>query len=72
MKDRVTVGLVATLVLLVVIDVLFVKHHDPVFTWHYVPGYMALIGFISCVVVAVLSKSLGKWFLQEPEEKRRD
>jgi hypothetical protein len=32
-----------------------------------VPGYSAAIGLVFAVVVVLLSKALGSWFLQRPD-----
>lgn len=72
---KVTVVLAAVLALLVVAELPF-PHHAPVFPWHHVTGLQGMIGFFSCVVVVILSKWLGKLFLQRPEkwdpEERED
>jgi hypothetical protein len=34
---------------------------------HHVPGGPALIGAVGCVAIVVVSKALGKWWLQRPE-----
>jgi hypothetical protein len=67
MKDRVTWILVAGLAVLVLAEALFFPYHDPVFPWHHVPGYSAAIGLIFAVVIVLLSKALGAWFLQRPD-----
>jgi hypothetical protein len=67
MKDRVTWSLVAGLVVLVLAEALFFPYDDPVFPWHHVPGYSAAIGLIFAVVIVLLSKALGAWFLQRPD-----
>jgi multisubunit Na+/H+ antiporter MnhB subunit len=60
MKDRVTWSLVASLMVLVLAEALF-------FPWHHMPGYSAAIGLIFAVVIVLLSKALGAWFLQRPD-----
>lgn len=67
MGRRATFILSAVLIALVVIDMLFVEHHVH-FPWQKVTGYLAVIGLVSCIVVVILSKLLGKYFLQRPEE----
>jgi Na+/H+ antiporter NhaD/arsenite permease-like protein len=65
-KDRATI--IMTLVLLALVAVEFLVPHDhPRFPWHHVPGYAAMIGLFSCLIIVQLSKSLGKWLLQRPE-----
>jgi hypothetical protein len=67
MKDRVTVVLVGLLVALVLVEALVFPYDHPVFPWHHVPGYSAAIGLVFAVVVVLLSKALGEWFLQRPD-----
>jgi protein-S-isoprenylcysteine O-methyltransferase Ste14 len=67
LKDRVTIVLVVLLVLLVLVEWLFAPHYQPRFAWHVVPGYAALIGLVSSLVVVQLTKAIGKWLLQRPE-----
>lgn len=66
-KDRTTVFLAVALLLLVLVEALFIPHYKPVFPWHTVPGYAAMIGLFGCIVVVQLSKWLGKALLQRPE-----
>lgn len=67
MRGRLAWGLVAVLILLAVVEATIAPHPSPRFPWHYVPGYAALIGVGSCIGVVLLSKALGRWFLQRPE-----
>jgi hypothetical protein len=67
MSDRVTWILVGGLVLLVLAEALFFPYEDPAFPWHHMPGYSAAIGLIFGVVIVLLSKALGSWFLQRPD-----
>ncbi len=66
-SDRVAGILAASLVLLVVVEALLASHHDPVFPWHRLPGYSALIGVIACIALVLPAKALGKRFLQRQE-----
>lgn len=65
--ERVTLGLTAVLVLMVVVEAVLIPHYHPVFPWHSVPGYAAVIGLFGCIVVVQLSKWLGRTLLQRPE-----
>lgn len=56
---------VAILVLLVVLD--FFVHKHPPFLWEAIPSFNAVYGFISCVVIIVVSNFLGRWL-----KKRED
>ncbi|MFQ5780363.1 MAG: hypothetical protein ACE5HN_06200 [Nitrospiria bacterium] len=58
------------LAVLVVLDLLavFGTHHHHYFFWDSIPGFSALFGFISCVVLIFFSKGIGHAFLM----KRKD
>ncbi len=68
MSRSVTLWLAGVLVVLIAAELLFAPHHHPVFPWHHVPGFLGLVGLVSCLVVVKLSKALGKWLLQRPED----
>lgn len=68
-KDRATWVLAVVLVVLVFIEALFFRYDHPVFPWHHLPGYAAVIGLVSSIVVVLLSKKLGSWLLQRPEDR---
>jgi hypothetical protein len=47
----------------------FLSHPDhAVFFWHTLPGFDALYGFMSCVVVVLFAKALGRLILQRRED----
>jgi hypothetical protein len=60
-------GLAAVLAVLVIVEAVFAPHEKPLFIWHRLPGYAALIGLGACFVVVVVSKALGRTILQRPE-----
>lgn len=35
--------------------------------WHMAPGFQAVYGLIGCVLIVVVAKWLGRWWLQRPE-----
>ena len=53
--------------LLVIADFIIPKHHA-IFPWDEIPGFSAVYGFISCVVIIVVSKFIGKVWLQKSED----
>lgn len=53
------------LVLLVILDLFIEKH--PHYGWENLFGAYALYGFFACVVIVIVSKLLGKLWLQKPE-----
>jgi hypothetical protein len=65
--DRVTVGLGVALLIMVLLEAVAIPHYHPVFPWHFVPGYAAVIGLVGCIVVVQISKWLGRVFLQRPD-----
>lgn len=64
--SRVTRWLAVVVIALVLLEIVFAGHSRPVFPWHHLPGYAALIGLVGCLAVVLGSKALGKWFLQRP------
>jgi hypothetical protein len=61
----VPVVLAVLLALLWAVEFLWAHHHAPVFPWHSVPGYMAVIGFGGCVLLTLVALA-GKKLLQRP------
>ncbi|MGY6708729.1 MAG: hypothetical protein ACXIVF_10415 [Rhizobiaceae bacterium] len=55
------------LALVVILDFLIPSGYDR-FWWETVGGFGALYGFISCTLIIVVSKLLGKVFLNRPED----
>lgn len=66
--DLTVFALVALLIALVAIEYFFAPHYRPVFPWHHLPGYMAVIGLVASVVLVALAKGAGALFLQRPED----
>lgn len=54
------------LIILALLD-LFVEKH-PHYGWEHLFGSYAIYGFLSCIFIIVVSKMLGKFFLQKPED----
>lgn len=57
----------AVLALMVVIDFFLPRHH-PHFFWDLVPGFSAVFGFIACVLIIVVSKAFGHYWVARPED----
>lgn len=53
------------LVILVILDIFVEKH--PHYGWERLFGAYALYGFFSCVLIVIVSKLIGKLWLQKPE-----
>lgn len=41
---------------------------DPHHWWEQIPGFYIIFGFVGCVVIILVSKALGKLFLQKEED----
>jgi F0F1-type ATP synthase assembly protein I len=55
------------LFIVVVADFLVYRHH-PKFFWDTIPGFSAFFGFISCVLIIVISKAVGHALLMKKED----
>lgn len=47
---------------------LFIHPDHAVFWWEKIPGFYAVYGFIGCVLIVLVSKELGHYWLQKPED----
>ena len=56
-----------TLALLVGID-FFIHREHAIFFWDSIPGFSALYGFISCVLIIIVSKVIGHAGLMKRED----
>ena len=61
----------AILVLTVAIDFLLPRHYSHFF-WDDIPGFNAVYGLISCVLIVVISKALGHYWLERSEDYYND
>lgn len=55
------------LALTVVLD-LFIPRDHVYFFWDDIPGFSAVYGFISCILIIIVSKALGHYWLSRPED----
>lgn len=46
----------------------FVGHPETHFVWDEIPAFHALFGFIGCILLIVLSKALGHYWLMREED----
>ena len=46
----------------------FVHRHHATFIWDSIPGYGAVYGFVSCVVIIIVSKAIGHAALMKKED----
>lgn len=61
----------AVLALLVVIDFFLPRHHSHFF-WDDIPGFSAVYGLVSCVLIVVISDVLGHYWLERSEDYYND
>jgi uncharacterized membrane protein len=59
------------LAFLVVLDLLTPAHYQR-FPWDGIGGFGAFYGFVSCVLIIVVSKALGYALLYRPEDYYKD
>ncbi|MBW7957868.1 MAG: hypothetical protein H3C68_08265 [Deltaproteobacteria bacterium] len=57
----------AAVIIFVGLDFVIPRHHLH-FYWDEIPGFSAVFGFISCVLIIIVSKALGKLWLQRKED----
>ncbi|MEK6590548.1 MAG: hypothetical protein AABZ11_07695 [Nitrospinota bacterium] len=56
------------ILVLVVLSDFFVHREHVAFFWDHIPGWSALYGFISCIVIILVSKFIGhEWLLKEED-----
>ena len=67
MIDRVVITCFIVLIGLLLLEVTLIDMH-PKAAWEKIPGHMAIIGFVSHMVVVLACKWIGKHGLQRPEE----
>ena len=46
----------------------YFRPHNPHFIWQTIPVYDALMGFIGCVIIVIVSKAIGHNWLQKEED----
>lgn len=46
----------------------FVHRHHPAFFWDNIPGFGAVYGFVSCVLIILVSKAIGHAWLMKKED----
>ena len=58
---------ISGIVLSCVLGFVFPNPH-PHFWWQYVPVYDAVFGFLGCLLIILLAKTLGHFWLQKKED----
>jgi hypothetical protein len=52
----------------VALEIAFRHDAHPILYWHSVPAFDLLYGFLGCALIVVVSKALGRAWLQRPED----
>jgi hypothetical protein len=58
---------ISGIVLSCILGFVFPNPH-PHFWWQYVPVYDAVFGFLGCLLIILLAKTLGHFWLQKKED----
>ena len=54
--------------ILTVIPDFFITREHIIFPWDAIPGFSAVYGFISCVMIIIVAKVIGhKWLMKEED-----
>ncbi len=56
-----------SLAITVIVDFFITRRHV-YFPWENIPGFYALFGFIACILIIVIAKTLGKKWLMKKED----
>lgn len=68
-KNRGTLRKASYIVLAMVFGAdFFVHRHHATFFWDNIPGFGAVYGFVSCVVIILVSKAIGHAVLMKKED----
>jgi len=63
---KLMIGLLAVLSILVAADFFIPKEHVA-FPWESIPGFYAVFGLLAAIVLLIVSKILGRFFIQKKE-----
>ncbi len=64
---RLKAGCIIMLVFIVAVD-FFVPRHHSIFWWDDLPGFDALYGIVSCLLIIFVSKTIGHLGIMQPED----
>lgn len=42
--------------------------HENEFWWSHIPGFFAILGFIGCLLIIIIAKLVGHYWLQRKED----
>ena len=65
---RATLLVTAFVVATAVLEYVFRHLAHPEFIWHKIPAFDFVYGALGCAAIVIVSKWLGKHFLQRPED----
>lgn len=60
--------IIAVILGIVVLSDFLVHRHHPYFIWDEIPGFYALYGLLSCIVIVIVSKFIGHHGLMKKED----
>jgi hypothetical protein len=49
------------------LSVLLFLHPHVTFWWEEIPGFNAIYGFLSCIILVLVAKALGHWLKKEED-----
>ena len=70
-KQKRTKILYGVIGVLVILDIFAPRHHAHYF-WDHIPGFSAVFGFLSCLVLIFFSKGIGHAFLMKKKDYYED
>ena len=69
MKRTWFVATVTVLIIFILLDLFLVSTYGhAVFPWSHIVGFFSLFGFLGCLLIIVLAKLLGHYWLQHKED----
>ena len=69
MKRTWFVATITVLIIFILLDLfLMITHVHAVFPWSHIVAFFSLFGFLGCLLIIVLAKLLGHYWLQRKED----
>lgn len=67
-KNLIKLKIISFIILAVSILAEFFIHVHIYYPWDKIPGFYALFGFVTCTILIIISKLLGKFWLKKGED----
>lgn len=70
LRNWLIAGMAVLVLASIAVEIFVPAHHGhgwKTYWWNHVPGFYAALGFVGCWLIVVVSKWLGKVWLQRPE-----